>query len=158
MFRPAGRNIELPESPVSEKREQKSKVEYNEILKYERYFLRKPPSFLTPNSYLLAPGMTSVATHYLRGYGVISHDEMNRFNQDIRTTVNDLKHKSEKEAIATWNADEIQSYGLAVKEYGKTQGWSQETIEAYSKAAMEYATREQAKSALAKQTQVLDTL
>ncbi|WP_139356764.1 TIGR04388 family protein, partial [Leptospira alexanderi] len=33
-----------------------------------------------------------------------------------------------------------------------------ETIEAYSKAAMEYATREQAKSALAKQTQVLDTL
>ncbi|EQA64248.1 intein C-terminal splicing domain protein [Leptospira alexanderi serovar Manhao 3 str. L 60] len=103
-------------------------------------------------------GMTSVATHYLRGYGVISHDEMNRFNQDIRTTVNDLKHKSEKEAIATWNADEIQSYGLAVKEYGKTQGWSQETIEAYSKAAMEYATREQAKSALAKQTQVLDTL
>nr|WP_061235353.1 TIGR04388 family protein [Leptospira weilii] len=98
-------------------------------------------------------GVASVATHYLRGYGVISHDEMNRFNQDIRTTVNDLKHKSEKEAIATWNADEVQSYGLAVKEYGKSQGWSQETIEMYSKAAMEYATREQAKSELSKQNQ-----
>ncbi|EQA60689.1 hypothetical protein LEP1GSC062_0131, partial [Leptospira alexanderi serovar Manhao 3 str. L 60] len=59
MFRPAGRNIELPESPVSEKGKRISKVEYNRTLKYERYFLRKPPSFLTPNSYLLAPKYTS---------------------------------------------------------------------------------------------------
>ncbi|WP_249262335.1 hypothetical protein [Leptospira alexanderi] len=55
MFRPAGRNIELPESPVSEKGKRISNIEYNGTLKYERYFLRKPPSFLTPKPYPLAP-------------------------------------------------------------------------------------------------------
>uniref|UniRef100_UPI001590D5B8 TIGR04388 family protein n=1 Tax=Leptospira alexanderi TaxID=100053 RepID=UPI001590D5B8 len=55
MFRPAGRNIELPESPVSEKEKRISNVEYNGILKYETHFLRKPPSFLTPKPYPLAP-------------------------------------------------------------------------------------------------------
>ncbi|WP_249262358.1 TIGR04388 family protein, partial [Leptospira alexanderi] len=43
------------ESPVSEKGKRISNIEYNRTLKYERYFLRKPPSFLTPKPYPLAP-------------------------------------------------------------------------------------------------------
>ncbi|UPY81061.1 hypothetical protein FH581_022675 (plasmid) [Leptospira weilii] len=41
------------ESPFSEKGKRISKVEYNRTLKYERYFLRKPP--LTSNHYPLTP-------------------------------------------------------------------------------------------------------
>ncbi|WP_346425890.1 hypothetical protein, partial [Leptospira alexanderi] len=47
------------ESPVSEKEKRINNIEYNRTLKYETTFLRKPPSFLTPNSYLLAPKYTS---------------------------------------------------------------------------------------------------
>ncbi|EQA60660.1 hypothetical protein LEP1GSC062_0141 [Leptospira alexanderi serovar Manhao 3 str. L 60] len=36
------------ESPASEKVEQNSKVEYNELLKYERHFLRKAALFPNP--------------------------------------------------------------------------------------------------------------
>ncbi|WP_235595688.1 TIGR04388 family protein [Leptospira weilii] len=43
------------ESPVSEKGRRISNIEYNGTLKYERYFLRKPPSFLTPKPYPLTP-------------------------------------------------------------------------------------------------------
>ncbi|UPY81076.1 TIGR04388 family protein (plasmid) [Leptospira weilii] len=43
------------ESPVSEKGKRISNIEYNRTLKYERYFLRKPPSFLTPKPYPLTP-------------------------------------------------------------------------------------------------------
>ncbi|EQA61340.1 large structural domain protein [Leptospira alexanderi serovar Manhao 3 str. L 60] len=43
------------ESPVSEKEKRISNVEYNRTLEYETTFLRKPPSFLTPNSYSLTP-------------------------------------------------------------------------------------------------------
>ncbi|EMO90157.1 hypothetical protein LEP1GSC024_0863, partial [Leptospira noguchii str. 2001034031] len=46
------------ESPVSEKLERSSNVEYNEILKYKTTFLRKPPYLLTPNHYLLATWKT----------------------------------------------------------------------------------------------------
>ncbi|WP_235595689.1 TIGR04388 family protein [Leptospira weilii] len=48
------------ESPVSEKEERKSKVEYNEILKYKTTFLRKPP-LLTPSHYPLIPKTYSKA-------------------------------------------------------------------------------------------------
>ncbi|EQA62805.1 hypothetical protein LEP1GSC062_1018 [Leptospira alexanderi serovar Manhao 3 str. L 60] len=40
-------------SPVSEKQEQKSKVEYTKILKYKEPFLRKPPYPLIPKPYPL---------------------------------------------------------------------------------------------------------
>ncbi|WP_232423406.1 TIGR04388 family protein, partial [Leptospira weilii] len=43
------------ESPVSEKEKRISNIEYNRTLKYETTFLRKLPSFLTPNPYPLAP-------------------------------------------------------------------------------------------------------
>ncbi|WP_235596218.1 TIGR04388 family protein, partial [Leptospira weilii] len=43
------------ESPVSEKGKRISNIEYNGTLKNEIYFLRKPPSFLTPKPYPLAP-------------------------------------------------------------------------------------------------------
>ncbi|UPY81078.1 TIGR04388 family protein (plasmid) [Leptospira weilii] len=47
------------ESPVSEKEERINNIEYNGTLKYERYFLRKPP--LTTKPYPLTPNMYSKA-------------------------------------------------------------------------------------------------
>ncbi|TGM98339.1 TIGR04388 family protein [Leptospira yasudae] len=95
-------------------------------------------------------GVGSVVAHGLNGLGVMSDQDLIAFNDTIRTTVNDIKMKDEKDAIRNWDAQEIQNYGFAVEQFGKASGMSPDLISQLSKAAVQYATREQAKSALEK--------
>ncbi|TGM06689.1 TIGR04388 family protein, partial [Leptospira yasudae] len=95
-------------------------------------------------------GLGSVVAHGLNGLGVMSDQDLIAFNDTIRTTVNDIKMKDEKDAIRNWDAQEIQNYGFAVEQFGKASGMSPDLISQLSKAAVQYATREQAKSALEK--------
>ncbi|TGK19041.1 TIGR04388 family protein, partial [Leptospira kmetyi] len=95
-------------------------------------------------------GFGSVIAHGLNGLGIVSDQDMNSFNSTLRAGVNDIKQRDEKDAIRSWDAQKVQDYGFAVEQYGKAAGMPPELISQLSKAAVQYATREQAKAALEK--------
>ncbi|UOG30192.1 TIGR04388 family protein [Leptospira noguchii] len=84
------------------------------------------------------------AAHISGDLGLTSERYEKEINQQVRTSINDIKLKGYKDNIRNWDADQVGLASASVKEYGRVNHWDQATIEMWSQQASDFVVRKQA--------------
>ncbi|EMO42875.1 hypothetical protein LEP1GSC186_0090 [Leptospira noguchii serovar Autumnalis str. ZUN142] len=91
----------------------------------------------------LGAGVNGMA-HLSGDLGLTSERYEKEINQQVRTSINDIKLKGYKDDIRNWDADQVGLASASVKEYGRVNHWDQATIEMWSQQASDFVVRKQA--------------
>ncbi|EMN66503.1 toxin HINT domain protein [Leptospira interrogans serovar Grippotyphosa str. UI 08434] len=94
-------------------------------------------------------------THLSGDLGLTSERYEKEINQQVRTSINDIKLKGYKDSIRTWDADQVGLASASVKEYGRVNHWDQATVEMWSQQASDFVVRKQAERDLHKRNDAI---
>ncbi|EMK26282.1 pretoxin HINT domain protein, partial [Leptospira kirschneri serovar Bulgarica str. Nikolaevo] len=89
-------------------------------------------------------GIVNGAAHISGDLGLTSERYEKEINQQVRTSINDIKLKGYKDNIRNWDADQVGLASASVKEYGRVNHWDEATIEMWSQQASDFVVRKQA--------------
>ncbi|EMF32461.1 intein C-terminal splicing domain protein [Leptospira interrogans serovar Pomona str. Fox 32256] len=92
---------------------------------------------------VIGAGVNGMA-HLSGDLGLTSERYEKEINQQVRTSINDIKLKGYKDSIRTWDADQVGLASASVKEYGRVNHWDQATVEMWSQQASDFVVRKQA--------------
>ncbi|WP_002157926.1 TIGR04388 family protein, partial [Leptospira interrogans] len=103
---------------------------------------------------VIGAGVNGMA-HLSGDLGLTSERYEKEINQQVRTSINDIKLKGYKDSIRTWDADQVGLASASVKEYGRVNHWDQATIEMWSQQASDFVVRKQAERDLHKRNDAI---
>ncbi|KON76736.1 TIGR04388 family protein, partial [Leptospira kirschneri] len=89
-------------------------------------------------------GIVNGAAHISGDLGLTSERYEKEINQQVRTSINDIKLKGYKDNIRNWDADQVGLASATVKEYGRVNHIDQATIDLWSQQASDFVVRKQA--------------
>ncbi len=103
---------------------------------------------------VIGAGVNGMA-HLSGDLGLTSERYEKEINQQVRTSINDIKLKGYKDSIRTWDADQVGLASASVKEYGRVNHWDQATVEMWSQQASDFVVRKQAERDLHKRNDAI---
>ncbi|WP_167884783.1 TIGR04388 family protein [Leptospira fluminis] len=95
-------------------------------------------------------GLLKFGSHGLQQGHLISAREEQKFDRDLRSTIDDLKMVYDKTAIKQWQSAQLQLIREATVAYGTRQGMDPQSVQNIANAVAEMVGRQQAKAELNK--------
>ncbi|EMO53215.1 hypothetical protein LEP1GSC172_1045 [Leptospira noguchii] len=92
---------------------------------------------------VIGAGVNGMA-HLSGDLGLTSERYEKEINQQVRTSINDIKLKEYKDDIRNWDADQVGLASASVKEYGRVNHWDKDKIDMWSQQASDFVVRKQA--------------